>query len=513
MSSRFAALLPRPKSVIPADGTLALAGTVVASGPPDWLDHLARFGLANTSVRPVAGDAPRIQLVEVPDAAAEWYRMTITTDGLTVKTRDRTGLARAIATLRQLLPAEVELPGTDVDVELPCGVVEDEPRFAWRGALIDVARHFQPLPWLFGFIDQLAALKYNVLHLHLTDDQGWRLEVPAWPRLVEVGSWRRSTTYAGGDDGTPHGGWYSLGQLRALDAYAAARGITIVPEVDLPGHARALLAAYPQFGTGAELPVATEFRIHSEIIHVTDSSMAMMTDIVDVLLDTFRGPWIHLGGDEAPMTEWEASDEAAEQMRRRELETPRQLEHWLMRHFAAHLAKRGRRLVGWDEVVEHQDLPEAVVLSWRGSDPGHRAARRGHDVVLTPENVVYLDRYQSEDPDEPLALRKVTTWEDVAAWDPLGEWPEDATGELLGLQAGLWGESTTDPASIEFQAFPRLSVMAEIAWLGHADSSNLRARLATQLERLELQGVNARPLDGPHPWQRGGTGRRTRREH
>lgn len=512
-TDRFATLLPKPVSAVDAGGSLVLTGRTPVEGDPDWIEDLRRFAFRGTGVRPTEDGEPRIRLVATDEADADWYRIRIDGALLTIETRDRDGLSRAIATLRQLMPDEAELEGAEVEqVVLPCGVVEDGPHFGWRGVLVDVARHFQPLPWLYRFIDSMASYKFNVLHLHLTDDQGWRLEVPKWPRLTEVGSWRESSEYGEDDDGTPHGGWYSLEQLRALDAYAAGRGITIVPEVDMPGHTRSLLAAYPQFGSGEPTTVARQFRIHSEIMHVTDESLAMMNDIIDVLVDTFHGPWITLGGDESPMIEWERSDEMRRQMERRGLETPRQLEHWLMRHLAGEVERRGRRLVGWDEIVEHGDVTEAVILSWRSSEPGHRAGRRGHDVVMTPQDVVYLDRYQSDDPQEPFALRKITTWQDVAAWDPEGEWPDDATGRLLGVQAGLWGESTRSPDYVEFQAYPRLCVVAEVAWRGRADERGLRERLEAQIRRLRLQGVNARPLDGPLPWQRGGTGARRRME-
>lgn len=507
----FEHLLPLPTHATPTDGALTLSGPVAAAGPDALMDALADLAFHGTDVRLRPGQAqPRVRVVEAPGAAPEWYRLTIEPERLTVETRDATGLARAAATLRQLMPDGVELPGTQPAVELPCGVIEDQPRHAWRGVLVDVARHYQPLPWLYRMVDLLAAYKFNVLHLHLTDDQGWRLEVPALPKLTEIGSWRSSTVYDGVDDGTPHGGFYTLAQLRDLDAYAARRGVNIVPEVDLPGHARALLAAYPEFGSGAELPVATEMRIHQEIIHITDESLAMMHSLIDVLLETFRSPWIHLGGDEAPTTEWEASPRAQEEIRRRGVAGPAELQHWLMRHFAGYLAERGRTLVGWDEIVEHQDLPDALVMAWRGSGPGHRAARRGHDVIMSPEDVVYLDRYHSDSPDEPRAWRQVTPWEKVAAWDPEAEWPSDATGRLHGVQAALWGEVGRNPEVLEFQAFPRLLVVAEVAWRGRADDALLRERLAAQLRRLQHQGVNVRPLEAPLPWQQGGTGWRRR---
>ena len=475
-------------------------------------------------VRPV--DREAFLVVMRQEGEAGDYRLRTTPEGITIEASDDEGLAHAISTLRQLLPDWVHgpaaLPGAEL--LLPCVEVEDAPAFSWRGMHLDVARHFMPLPFLYRFVDLLALHKFNRFHLHLTDDQGWRFEVAKYPLLTTVGAGRtrtRNPAWAD-DDGTPHGGFYTQDQLRALVGYAARRGITIVPEVDVPGHMRALLAAYPQFGELPDIPandatrrnggdrenVATTWGIFEEVLHLSDETVAMVEDVFSELLDVFPSPWVHIGGDECPRTQWRASDAAADLARERGLDGVDQLQTWFTEHLREWLAERGRTMIGWDEIIDDGDVPGAVVMGWRGIEACHRALDRGHDVIMTPGFPLYFDHYQSDSDLEPYAIGGHTPWQEVASFDPLAGLDEDAAARVLGAQGQLWTEYIPSPEQAEYMAFPRTSVLAEVVWRGEAlDPAAFEPVLRRHLRRLDAAGVNHRPLDGPHPWQQGGTGR------
>lgn len=380
---------------------------------------------------------------------------------------------------------------------------------------LDVARHFMPLPFLYRVVDLLAMYKFNVLHLHLTEDQGWRFEVKKWPKLTTIGAVRSETRFPNwaDGDGTPHGGFYSQDQLRALVGYAKGRGVTIVPEVDVPGHVRALLAAYPQFGDGSgEHGVATGFGVFNEVLHLGAETVAMVEDVFSELLDVFDSEIIHIGGDECPTSQWLANDEAAELASSRGLAGPEQLQAWLTKHLVRFLSERGRRVVGWDEIIEHGDVENAVIMSWRGHEPGVEALSRGYDVIMAPNHSTYFDYYQSGSSREECSIGGDLPWQKVAEFDPELGVEEEHLPRLLGVQGQLWTEYMPTAARVEYMMLPRAAVLAEVAWRGRASADDLAERLRMNEVRLDAAGVNYRPLDGPRPWQEGGTGRYARGE-
>lgn len=507
-------LVPAPSEVVTAEGELELPATVRVSGRPDVVAVLTRLLSPGTGVGFGAVDAGGAALIRVhddPEVGAGGYLLDIDGSGVTITVADSEGARHAVVTLRQLLPpsAHGPAPAGAGGLRLPFVHVADRPRFGWRGMHLDVGRHFQPYDFLLRFVDLLELHKFNVFHLHLTEDQGWRFEVRKYPRLTEVGGWRTETWVPAIDafDGTPHGGCYTQDQLRALVAYAAERGITVVPEIDLPGHVRALLAAYPQAGESAEnLPVATTFGVFHEVLNLTDDTVAMVEDIFTELLEIFPSPYIHIGGDETPRTQWRASAQAAELARARALDGVDDLQRWFTEHLRGWLAERGRTLVGWDEIVDGVDVPGATVMSWRGAEPGRAAAAKGYDVVMAPKMQTYFDYYQSTSPDEPYAAARLAPLEQVLALDPLEGVEEAHRKHIIGVQGQLWTEFLPTPERVEYQAFPRACALAEVAWSGVGDP-DFMDRLPTHLQRLDALGVNYRPLAGPHPWQRGGTGR------
>lgn len=536
-------LIPQPSTVSEQPGSFTVTAdtVIVASGSaagPAWLLHDALrtgTGLA-LPVVPTPTGSPAITFtldesapLAFPSTAAERYGLDVRPDGATVHAAHPAGLAAAVQTIRQLLPADTlrAAPIVTGPVTLPCVHIEDEPRFAWRGVMLDVARHFQPKEFLLRLIDLAALHRLNVVHLHLTDDQGWRLEVPSWPRLTEVGAWRSETIMGHAAvseefDGTPHGGYYTTADLREVVAYAATRHITVVPEVDLPGHVRAALAAYPELGnTGSAKPVATTFGIFEEILAPSDDALRFARDVFDVLVDIFDSPYIHIGGDECPRTEWRTSDAAQAKAAELGLASVDLLQSWFTAQFAEYLRGRGRRVIGWDEIMDGGAPQDAVVAVWRNFGIAAKALAAGHDVIVAPQESVYLDYYPSDDPAEPLHIHGLLPFEAMAEFDPAPSvdsvepdvTPPGGTGRVLGVQAQLWTEYMPTSRDVEYAAFPRLAAAADMAWASMANRRQwpVTDRVGSHLARLDALGVNYRPLAGPHPWQRGGTGARARR--
>ena len=515
------AIVPEPASLDVRPGSFTLTpDTVILTDPESavaagWL--AAYLGPATGYPLPVANGTPparnRVVFRRDPSLARlgpEGYRLDVTPDGIDVRAAGLAGAFYAVQTIRQLLPPAVfraaYVPGASWT--LPAVRIEDTPRFAWRGAHLDVARHFMPKEFVKKYIDLLALHKLNTFHWHLTDDQGWRIEIEKYPRLTSVGAWRTETLVGHSTDdpaaerydGQRHGGFYTQDDVREIVEYARARFVTVVPEIEMPGHSVAAIAAYPDLGvTGEPTEVATKWGVFDDILAPTDHTIAFMQDVLTEVMALFPSREIHLGGDEAVKTRWKASPAVQARIKALGLENEEQLQGWFMRQMDAFLARHGRRLVGWDEILEGGLSPNAVVMSWRGEEGGIAAARAGHDVVMTPTKYTYFDYYQSEDRDhEPLAIGGDLPIEQVYGYDPVpaGLEPEFAS-HVLGAQGQLWSEYLPGPKAVEYMAFPRLCALAEVVWTPTArkDYQDFLARLATHLERLSILDVNYRPID------------------
>jgi hexosaminidase len=436
----------------------------------------------------------------------EGYSLEITPQQVRIRAPAPAGAFYATQTLRQLLPPAIYAshPQTHADWTLPCLAIEDQPRFAWRGALIDVARHFMPKETILKFIDLLAIHKMNSLQLHLTDDQGWRIEVKQYPKLTEIGSVRKETRLGherdkGGFDGKPHGGFYSQDDIREMVEYARLRHIRLVPEIEMPGHAQAAIAAYPELGnTRQKLEVSTVWGVHKNVFNVSESTIVFLQNVLGEVLELFPSEFIHIGGDEVPTDQWKSSPQAQELMRKLGMKSEVELHGWFIRRMNEFLISRGRRLVGWDEILEGGAPTGAVVMSWRGNKGGIAAARAGHEVVMAPNTHTYFDYYQSKGPGEPLAIGGFIPLETVYGFDPI---PPGLTREearrILGAQAQLWTEYIATPEHLEYMAFPRLVALAEVAWTPQSqrDFPAFLNRLRRHLARLEELQVNFRPLE------------------
>jgi len=460
---------------------LALAVGALLAGHP--------CGLPSEAARP----SVTLRLESDAGLPSEGYRLTADAGGVRIAAATGAGLFYGIQTLRQLVP----LDGGAV----PFVEIDDAPRFPYRGMHLDVVRHVFPVAFIERYIDLLSRYKLNTFHWHLTDDQGWRLEIRKYPRLTSVGAWRRETIagkqfdpYVG--DGQPYGGYYTQAQVREVVAYAAARHVTVIPEIEMPGHAVAALAAYPELAcTAGPFDVATVWGVTEDIYCPSERTFAFLEDVLTEVLELFPSPYIHIGGDEVPKRRWKESPLAQEIIRREGLHDEAELQSWFIRRIETFLHAHGRRLIGWDEILEGGLAPDATVMSWRGVDGGIAAARQGHDVVMTPGSHLYFDHYQGPRETEPLAIGGFTPLWRVYEFEPV---PPDLTADegrhVLGAQANVWTEYITTPEQVEYMALPRLLALAEVVWSpqGARDWDDFSARLPTQLRRLDALGVHYR---------------------
>ncbi|GAB3843682.1 beta-N-acetylhexosaminidase [Dactylosporangium cerinum] len=509
------AIIPQPMVSTTGEGAFRLHDATVIAAPPA-LAGVARWlrgALApptGLSLPPGPPGPGAVTLALSDGVPAEGYRLRVEPDQVSIVGGDPAGVFYGAQTLRQLLPAAVYRKAAVAGARwlVPCGETTDAPRFGWRGAMLDVARHFLPKADVLRLVDLLAVHKLNVLHLHLTDDQGWRLEIRRYPELTRVGAWRRESMVGSRQherfDGRPHGGYYTQDDIREIVAYAAERFVTVVPEIDVPGHSQAAIAAYPALGnTGDPVEVSTRWGVSSRVLNVADTTLDFYRYVFDEVLELFPGTYIGVGGDECPKDEWRASPQAQQRIRALGLRDEDELQSWFVRQLDEHLTARGRRLFGWDEILEGGLAPGATVASWRGTTGALAAARAGHDVVLCPDTSVYLDYRQSDRPDEPIPVGTVLDVETVYAFEPL---PAQLTGaerdRVLGAQCNIWTEHLASARAVDYAAFPRLCAFAETVWSApERDPAGFRDRLGTHLGRLDALGVEYRPGTGPLPWQ------------
>lgn len=528
--SRYA-IIPRPAHLEPRDGEFLLQAhtIVIVSASDSMLGHQLARDLA-----PATGFALRVQVGEAPDAVQpgvdarrivlrrdptqatlgrEGYTLTVSPTEVRIVASGAPGLFYGVQSLRQLLPAAIYRSARQPSVAwtVPAVYIEDVPRFSWRGAHLDVARHFMPVDFVKRWIDLLAMHKLNTFHWHLTEDQGWRIAIAKYPRLTDVGGCRARTLLGAFTtseatrryDEARHCGFYTQDDIREVVQYAAERHITVVPEIEMPGHAQAALAAYPELGVYPDSIIRPMevWGVSDFILNVEESTIAFMHDVLAEVLDLFPSPFIHIGGDEAKKAQWIASPRVQERMRELGVKDEHELQSWFIRRMDAFLTERGRRLIGWDEILEGGLAPNATVMSWRGTAGGIAAARAGHDVVMAPTSHTYFDYYQSQDHStEPRAFGGFLPLDTVYAYEPVPqELTADQARHILGAQAQHWTEYMRTPRHVEYMAFPRLSALAEVVWTPAArkDFGHFRTRLEAHMARLTALGVNARPLVPP----------------
>ncbi len=440
---------------------------------------------------------------------AEGYLLDVRASRVLIRAPELAGLFYGVQTLRQLLPSDIfrDAPAGNTVWHVPAVTIEDMPRFPWRGGHLDVGRHFMPKEFVKKYIDLLALHKLNTFHWHLTEDQGWRLEIKQYPKLTEIGAWRKETltgrmrrTNDLTFDGIRHGGFYTQQDAREIVAYAKARFVNVVPEIEMPGHAMAAIAAYPELGvTGEPVEVAKTWGIFSDILNAEPSTVQFMQNVLSEVLEIFPSRYIHIGGDEADKAKWKVNPRIQARIKELGLADEHELQSWFIRQMDTFLTKRNRRLIGWDEILEGGLAENAVVMSWRGTKGGIEAARAQHDVVMTPTTHVYLDYYQSKDQNaEPLAIGGFVPLETVYSFEPVpSELEPQYVKHVLGGQANVWTEYMPNPKKVEYMAFPRLTALAEVVWTPKEkkDYANFLVRLREHVTRLRALDVNFRPLD------------------
>lgn len=485
-------LSARTAILVPAGDAQALA---TARHLADLLSRSRGLKLAVREGAPAPGEAAILFTRAGP--AGEAYQLDVGPQALTIQASDDAGLFYGAVTAWQLATPRAGKGAIDI----PGLHVEDAPRFAWRGLLLDSARNFQSVAFVKRFIDRMALEKLNTLHWHLTDDQGWRLEIKKYPRLAQVGAWRVPAGAGPAADldpktGKPRqvGGFYTQDQVREVVAYAAARHVTIVPEIDMPGHAQAAIVAYPELASATPAPtaVSADWGVMPYLYNVDDRTFGFLEDVLDEVMDLFPSRYIHLGGDEAIKLQWKASASVQARMKGLHIGDEDALQGWFMSRLEQHLDAKGRRMVGWDEILAGGVARSATVMSWRGIDGAIVAAKLGHDTVLSPWPLLYFDNRNSTSPAEPPGRGRVVSLKDVYDFDPMPAALSPADrAHVLGLQGNVWTEHIRTEPRVEAMTWPRAAAVAETGWTaeGRRSWDDFADRLPAELDRWRGLGL------------------------
>lgn len=498
-------LIPAPASISLAEGSFTInASTPVHAGTAGAARVAAQFARFIAQGRKLA--LANIDAASGPDAAGivfridasttasspEAYSLDVSPQRILVSAGDERGLFYGAVTLWQLATRN-----DAASISIPALHIEDTPRFAWRGLMLDSARHFQSVDDIKQLLDAMALHKFNTFHWHLTDDQGWRIQIRKYPKLTEVGGCRIPAGDGGVDPASgkpvPYCGYYTQDQVREVVAYAAQRHITIVPEIDVPGHAQAAIAAYPELGVLGDTPaVLNEWGVNTYLFNTEESTFAFLENVLAEVVDLFPGTYVHVGGDEAVKDQWIASARVQARMKELGASDEMAMQGLLIRRLEAFLAAHGKRLIGWDEILEGGLPPEAAVMSWRGIEGGIEAANNGHDVVMAPSSELYLDYLQTDSPNEPPGRPATIPLKQVYAYEPVPEGlAADKQAHILGLQANTWTEHMRTFARVQHAMFPRAAAVAETAWSPKQarDWTSFLARLPAQLQRYRSLGI------------------------
>jgi len=429
------------------------------------------------------------------------YRIDVCSDSIVVRSANDAGRFNALATLVQLIPVDhwpAESGGIlRLGFEIAPMHLEDQPRYAYRGLHLDVCRHFMPIEFIEKYIDNLALHKFNRFHWHLTEDQGWRIEIKKYPKLTEVGAWRSaSQTGAYSEqrfDSTRHGGFYTQEEARHIVDYAAKRGITVIPEIEMPGHSLAALAAYPELScTGGSFEVAHGWGVFDDVYCAGNPEVyTFLEGVLDEVMDIFPSPLIHIGGDECPKTRWKACPKCQLEMERNKLKDEHELQSHFITRMERYLNAHGRDIIGWDEILEGGLAPNAAVMSWRGVTGGIQAASMEHEVVMTPGKPLYFDHYQYYPDSEPVAIGGFNPLLEVYSFNPLAGVPEQYHRFIRGAQANVWTEYMETSEHVEHMVQPRASALAEVLWRGgkrEGGDEAFKEAMSRHIERLEAMG-------------------------
>ena len=533
-------IVPKPNQILPQEGRFELnskVSLVIPANAPEVkgiADSLAErlkqtAGISLKEAESADGKSA-ICFVVQEGMPKEGYKLSVTPSLITLTASQPNGFFYGVQTLYQLLPPAVY--GNQLDKKanwsVPAVEIEDSPRFVHRGLMLDVCRHYVPIDYIYKFIDLLAMNKMNVFHWHLTDDQGWRIEIKKYPKLTEIGSKREKTlvdyyyvNYPQVFDGKEHGGYYTQEQIKDVVAYAASKYINVVPEIEMPGHALAALAAYPELSCDSTqtYKVSPTWGVFEQVFCPSETTFKFFEGVMDEVIELFPSEYIHIGGDECPKTAWKNSAFCQQLIRQLGLKDDTapsktdgikhskedKLQSYFVTRMEKYLNGKGRNIIGWDEILEGGLAPNAAVMSWRGENGGIAAAGMGHKVVMAPNNYMYIDYYQSEDyTNEPLNIGGLVTLEHIYSYEPYTpKLTKEQCGYIMGVQANVWGEFIHHPDKVNYMAYPRAMALSEIGW-SPAEKKNyadFRERLAGCLAELDRQGVTFR-IPEPIGWDK-----------
>jgi hexosaminidase len=504
-------IIPAPQSIEAQDGKFIITKVTTFSSSEE-------FKYANQFFQKYILNGSGIDLKSLanPEAAdihfktdttlpPEGYRLKVSPERILLEGGDKQGVFYGVQTLRQMLSPKLDdsIPYPLYNIEIPSVEINDFPKFQYRGMHLDVARHFFPKEFIKEYIDHLAMLKMNYFHWHLTEDQGWRIEIEQFPRLTSHAAFREETLIGHYNDtpqefdGQRYGGYYTKEDIKEIVAYAEQHYITVVPEIEMPGHAQAAISAYPELGcSGEQVPVATKWGVFENIYCPNQKTFAFLKGVLSEVIELFPGEYIHIGGDEAPKTQWKQCAHCQKLIKDHGLKDENELQSWFIKEIETFVNSKGKSIIGWDEILEGGLAPNATVMSWRGTQGGIEAAKAGHKVIMSPTSHAYFDYYQSENPEEPLAIGGFLPLEKVYAFDPVPEElsPEEAQ-YVLGAQGNVWTEYMKTEQQVEYMIFPRILAMSEVVWSGptdnfEADYPDFVNRIENFHQRLDAMRVN-----------------------
>jgi hexosaminidase len=505
-------IIPLPVSLTKKEGVFSITSKTLLQFPinADWQTAVAflqqKLKKAAGFELPITGESKKQLIVfqeEKTFKNPEAYSLDVSKNQITIKAASAKGAFYAIQSLLQLMPNAIENDKiSDANWTVPCCTIWDEPRYTWRGMHLDVGRHFFTIDFIKKYIDLMAMHKFNRFHWHLTDDQGWRIEIKKYPRLTEIGGYRNGTIVGKKSsgvqeyyDGQRYGGFYTQEQIKEVVQYASDRFITVVPEIEMPGHCLSALAAYPELACEqGPFTTATKWGGFRPVFCPKEETFTFLENVLTEVIALFPSEYVHLGGDEVKKESWEDSEFCQDLMKKERLDNEMELQSYFMRRMERFLNSKGKKMIGWDEILEGGLTDNATVMSWRGEDGGIEAARAKHNVIMTPDIFCYFNFYQVADKEkEPLAMGKMLSVRKVYSYNPTPEelLPEDEK-YILGAQGNVWTEYMPHPSMVEYMVFPRAIALSEVVWTPQEQRiwQDFKPRLAEHLKRLDILGVN-----------------------
>lgn len=507
-------IIPQPVSITMQSGSFVLDGTTslkfdannksLKAAADFFTDHINRVSGLALYVKKTSAKTIELKIAQTPEIGSEGYLLNVTPASIVIIANTNTGIIYGMQSLFQLLPAV----RTNAKLEIPCLSITDYPRFKYRGMHLDVSRHFFGPEFVKEYIDLIASYKMNTFHWHLVDDQGWRIEIKKYPNLTNVGAWRvdmtdinwRSRPQAKSGERATYGGYYTQEQIKEIIAYAAARNITIIPEIEMPGHVASAIASYPQLSCTqqSQLPLTggNYTGMSSNYCAGKDSVFVFLQHVLDEVIELFPSTYIHVGGDEVDKTPWKNCPHCQARIKKEGLKNEEELQSYFIKRIEKYLMSKKRKMIGWDEILEGGLAPEATVMSWRGEAGGIEAVKMNHDVIMTPGKPVYFDHYQAGPEGEPVAIGGMNTLKNVYDYEPIpAELNAEQAKYVLGAQANLWTEFITTAEHAEYMILPRMPALAEVVW-SPKESRNWKGfneRLQQHLKAYGQKGLHFCP--------------------